>query len=66
LADNPQQGLDRYKEAYESEVWHFLDLLRKPEEIARVVPEDCLYGAYIADAAKESLKSGKQVELSPM
>jgi myo-inositol 2-dehydrogenase/D-chiro-inositol 1-dehydrogenase len=63
ITDNPPAGLDRYKEAYEAEVFHFFDLLSKKGVKPRVLPEDCLYGAYIAEAAKESLKTGKVVSL---
>jgi len=56
-------GLDRYKEAYESEVVHFIELLTKENVTPRVVPEDCVYGALIADAAAQSLKTGKPVSL---
>jgi len=65
ITDNTLPGLERYKEAYESEVFHFLDGLSKEKIESRVFAEDCLYGAYIADAAKESLKTGKVISLLP-
>jgi len=48
---------------YDNGTRHFLDLLTGRETEPRVLPEDCTLGSRIADACKESLKSGKPVSL---
>lgn len=59
----PKPGMDRYAQTYDNGTRHFLDLLTGRETEPRVLPEDCTLGSRIADACKESLKSGKPVSL---
>jgi len=66
-SDTPtSNGMERYLEAYAAEVHHFVDLLLHHEQVPRVTAEDCLRGAIIAEAAKESLSAGgKRIPLHP-
>jgi myo-inositol 2-dehydrogenase/D-chiro-inositol 1-dehydrogenase len=57
--DTPtSNGMERYAEAYAAEVRHFVALLLHQETEPRVSLNDCLRGAIIAEAAKESLAAG--------
>eukprot|EP01094_Clydonella_sp_ATCC50884_P027208 TRINITY_DN7721_c0_g1_i1.p1 TRINITY_DN7721_c0_g1~~TRINITY_DN7721_c0_g1_i1.p1 ORF type:complete len:740 (-),score=226.70 TRINITY_DN7721_c0_g1_i1:256-2391(-) len=65
FSEPPRPGMVRYREAYTDGVQHFLNVLMGLDEEGefRVTPEDAVFGAAIADAAKLSLKKGKVVTL---
>ena len=56
-------GLLRYEKAYKNEIDHFIGLLLQEVKEPRVLPEDPLKGALIAEAAKESLRTKERIFL---
>ena len=62
--DTLKDGMDRYADAYNSGVNHFIDLLTGKSTTPRSQGKDCLYNSLIAEAAMESLKSGKSINMA--
>jgi myo-inositol 2-dehydrogenase/D-chiro-inositol 1-dehydrogenase len=59
-------GMERYGDAYEEEVHHFLDVLtgKVPKSEVTVTSNDIYRASKIADAAIKSFKTGERVQIS--
>jgi myo-inositol 2-dehydrogenase/D-chiro-inositol 1-dehydrogenase len=62
-APQESNGIIRYRQAYQSEVHHFLNLLCGRETQSRVSPTGALLGSFIAEAARTSLLTGQPIRL---
>ena len=58
--------LHRFKEAYEREMDHFVDLVLDPSKPCAVSKEEVLLCTRIANACERSQKEGKIVGLEPV
>lgn len=59
--------LSRFKEAYEREMDHFLDLILDPATTkCAVSQDDVLLSTRIANACERSQKEGRMVQLEPV
>ena len=56
----------RYKQAYENELEHFLDTVLDPTTHPCVVRNDALLASRVATACERSAREGKMVSLDPV
>ena len=55
----------RFKEAYQKELDHFVDIVLDPSKPCAITRDDVLRCSRIADACERSQKEGRMVELEP-
>ena len=56
----------RFKEAYEREMDHFVDLILDPTTQCAVSRADVLLSTRVADACEQSRREGRMVDLKPI